>query len=181
VYERLGNLAMVNPPVREREHAEALWEAVRAGEIDLIATDHAPHTVEEQRREDVWQGVGGFGGVELLLPLLLTEAARGRLQLEDVVRLTSAGPARVYALYPRKGSLQVGADADFALVDVAASWTVDQARLHAKHPISPFHGWPLLGRPVATYVRGQPVMRDGELTGPPIGRMVSSPAAVPVR
>lgn len=172
-YERHGNLAIVNPPIREREHVEALWEGLRVREIDLVATDHAPHTLEEQTRDDVWQGVGGFGGVELLLPLLLTQAAEGRLTLEDVVRLTSAGPARVYGLYPRKGSLQVGADADFALVDPAFGWVVDQAELHAKHRISPFHGWHLRGKPVATYVRGNAVMRDGELVGTPIGRMIS--------
>lgn len=171
-YERLGNLVQVNPPLREREHAEALWAALRAGEIDLVATDHAPHTLEEQTRDDVWQGVGGFGGVELLLPLLLTQAAAGRLSLEDVVRLTSQGPARVYGLYPRKGSLAVGADADFALVDLRADWIVDQARLHAKHAISPYHGWKLRGRAAATYVRGRATMRDGELVGPPSGALI---------
>jgi dihydroorotase-like cyclic amidohydrolase len=171
-YERHGNLAMVNPPIREREHVDALWAGLRAGEIDLVATDHAPHTLDEQMRDDVWQGVGGFGGVELLLPLLLTQAAEGRLALEDAVRLTSQGPARVYGLYPRKGSLAIGSDADFALVDLDAAWTVDQASLHAKHRVSPFHGETLKGRPVGTYVRGCAVMREGELTGSPSGRLV---------
>jgi len=163
---------MVNPPIREREHSQALWAGLRAGEIDLVATDHAPHALEEQTREDVWQGVGGFGGVELLLPLLLTQAAEGKLALEDVVRLTSQGPARVYGLYPRKGSLAIGSDADFALVDLDANWTVDEAKLHAKHRISPFHGWQLKGRPTATFVRGRAVMREGELLGSPSGRLV---------
>jgi dihydroorotase len=171
-YQRHGNLAMVNPPIREPEHVQALWDGLRAGEIDLVATDHAPHTLEEQTRDDVWQGVGGFGGVELMLPLMLTQATAGKLTLEDVVRLTSQGPARVYGLYPGKGSLTIGSDADFVLVDLVARWIVDQARLHAKHRISPFHGWELTGRPTATFVRGRAVMREGELLGSPSGRLV---------
>jgi dihydroorotase (multifunctional complex type) len=176
-YARLGNLAQVNPPLREPEHVAALWEGLRAGDVDMVATDHAPHTLDEQRREDVWQGVGGFGGVETMLPLLLTQVAAGRLALGDVVRLTSQRPAQIYRVYPRKGSLQVGADADFVLVDLRHAWTIDQARLRAKHPISPYHGWGVTGRAVATFLRGRPVVRDGDLVGERAGQMVSPASA----
>ena len=167
-YARLGNLAQVNPPLREPEHVAALWEGLARGDVDMVATDHAPHTVAEQMRDDVWQGVGGFGGVETMLPLLLT-----RLSPEEVTLLACQRPAQIYRLYPRKGSLCVGADADVVLVDLACRWTIDQTRLHAKHKISPYHGWDVRGRVLATLVRGLVVAREGELVGAPQGRFVT--------
>lgn len=172
VYERCGNLAQINPPIREREHLEALWAGVLDGRVDCIATDHAPHSEEEQARENVWEGVGGFIGVEVMLPLLLTRVAEGRLSLEQMVRLTSESPARLYGLYPRKGSLAVGSDADFVLVDLKRRYILDRHQLHSKHPVSPFEGWPVVGRPVATFLRGDAVLREGDVVGTPRGQML---------
>jgi dihydroorotase-like cyclic amidohydrolase len=172
VYERLGNRARLNPPIRERSQVEALWAGVLSGQIDCIATDHAPHSVEEKTRENVWEAVSGFLGVETMLPLLLTQVASGRLTLEQLVRLTSEQPARLYGHYPRKGSLSVGADADFVLVDLQQSYELDQARLHSKHRIMPFHGMRVSGRPVATYLRGACVVRDNQPVGEPRGQML---------
>ncbi|MBI3966524.1 MAG: allantoinase AllB [Chloroflexi bacterium] len=174
-YERYGNLTQLNPPLREPEHVAALWHGIRTGQIDCIATDHAPHSAEEQARTNVWEGVGGFIGVETLLPLLLTQAAAGRLTLEQVVRLTAENPARIYGLYPRKGTLAVGADADFVLVDTKAIYRLDQATLRSRHPVTPYHGWTLTGRPVATYLRGTCHFRDGQPQGTPRGRLVTPP------
>lgn len=175
-YDRLGNLVEVNPPIREREHAEALWQAVRRGQVNCLATDHAPHAAEEKARENVWECPGGFIGVETMLPLLLSQVASGRLSLEQLVALTSEQPARLMGLHPRKGSLGIGADADFVLVDPEARWTLDEARLHSKHPVSPFDGWDIIGRPVATYLRGRCVARDGQPIGTGGGRFLT-PAA----
>ena len=174
-YERYGNLVKVNPPLREREHVEALWAGLQRGEIDCVATDHAPHSAEEQSLENVWDAHGGWIGVETMLPLLLTEVAAGRLSLEQLVRLTSEAPARLYEHWPRKGSLQVGADADFVLVDLQARYRLNQATLHSKHPVTPFHGWDLVGRPVATYLRGTCVAREGEPQGQPRGCFLPAP------
>lgn len=171
-YETYGNLAQLNPPIRQREHVEALWAGIAVGQIDCIATDHAPHSAEEQARENVWEALGGWIGVETMLPLLLTQVAAGRISLERLVSLTSANPARIYGHYPRKGSLQVGADADFVLVDLAARYRLDQARLHSKTPLTPFDGWQLAGRPVATYLRGGCIMRENEILGAPGGRQL---------
>lgn len=171
-YDRLGNLVEVNPPIREREHAEALWGAIDAGQIDCIATDHAPHAAEEKARENVWECPGGFIGVETMLPLLLTQVAQGRLPLERVVALTSEQPARLFGL-AHKGSLEIGADADLVLVDLDRRWTLRQSVLHSKHPVSPFDGWQIIGRPVATYLRGACIARDGEPVGEPRGRILS--------
>jgi dihydroorotase len=174
-YERYGNLVKLNPPIRPREHVEALWAGLRGGLIDCIATDHAPHSAEEQALANVWAAHGGWIGVETMLPLLLTQVAAGRLALTDVVRLASEQPARLYGHYPRKGSLQVGADADFVLVDLAARYRLDQATLHSKHPVTPFHGWELVGRPQATYLRGVCVVREGQAQGAPRGRFLRPP------
>lgn len=171
-YDVHGNLVQLNPPIREREHVEALWAGVADGSIDCVATDHAPHTAEEQSREDVWSAFGGFIGVETMLPLLLTQVAAGRLTLERLVALTCARPAAAYGVYPRKGSLALGADADFVLVDVARRHRLAGALLHSAHPVTPYEGWDVTGLPVATYLRGRCVARDGKITSEPRGRLV---------
>jgi len=171
-YERYGNLIQLNPPIRMREHVEYLWTELNRGHVECVATDHAPHSLEEQERSNVWEGVGGFIGVETLLPLLLDCVAKDRTSLERAVRISSENPARLYGLYPRKGSLEVGADADFALVDLKASYRLSDSALHSKHPVSPYNGWRVRGRPVATYVRGLCVVREGELLSSPAGQML---------
>jgi dihydroorotase-like cyclic amidohydrolase len=147
-------------------------EALAAGRIDLVASDHAPHTRAEKAGDDVWEVAPGFSGVEILLPLLLTAVQAGQLTLNDVVRVTSEGPARTWGIYPHKGAIAVGSDADLTLVDLSRHGRIDQTRLHGKEPVTPFHGRPTAGAQVATIVRGRVVMRGGRLVGDPIGRMV---------
>lgn len=171
-YERYGNLIQLNPPIRPREHLESLWAALNRSQIDCVATDHAPHSLEEQNRSDVWEGVGGFIGVETLLPLMLDCVSKGWISLERAVQVCSENPARLYGLYPRKGSLEVGADADFVLVDSKASYLLSAENLHSKHPVTPYHGWSVRGRPVATYLRGRCIAREGKVLSPPAGRML---------
>lgn len=172
-YELYGNLIQLNPPIRAREHLDHLWRSIDANRIDCVATDHAPHSQAEQKRENVWDGVGGFIGVETLLPLLLNCVAEGSLSLEKMVQLASENPARIYGLYPKKGSLAVEADADIALVDLSAPHQLSNSLLHSKHAISPYDGWVCRGRPVATYLRGVLKIRDGETLTAPSGLMLS--------
>ena len=146
--------------------------ALAAGRIDMVASDHAPHTRAEKSGRDVWQVASGFSGVEILLPLLLTAVNQGQLDLGRLVRVTSEGPARVWGLYPRKGAVAVGADADLTLVDLSREGVIDQDRLHGREPVTPFRGRPTMGAAVATILRGHFVMRDGRLVGDPMGRMV---------
>ena len=113
-----GGVMRVNPPIREPGHQEPLWEALREGVVDMIATDHAPHTPEEKTRASVWQCDCGFPGVETQMPLMLTEVNRGRMTIMDYVRWACANPARAWGLYPTKGVIQPGADADVVLVDL---------------------------------------------------------------
>jgi dihydroorotase len=162
-YARLGGIIRVNPPVREAHHQGALWQALADGTIDMIATDHAPHSPEEKTRNDIWTVDCGFPGVETQMPLMLTEIHHGRFSICDYVRWSAANPAKVWGLYPRKGVIQPGADADLAIVDLVRAGVVDDAKLQSRSKITPWNGRPLKGLPIHTLVRGRFVMRDRSL------------------
>jgi dihydroorotase len=172
--QRVGPVLRVNPPVRAAGHAEALWSGLVDGTIDMLATDHAPHAIAEKTGDDIWECLSGFGGLETAMPLLLTEVNRGRVTLEQYARWTSLVPAKVWGLYPKKGALQVGADADLVIVDLHREDTIRGERFRSKSKITPFEGMRTKGQPVCTIVRGRVVMRDGKLEGPPgWGQMVT--------
>ncbi len=162
-YERWGGIIRVNPPVREAANQGPLWAALMDGTIDMVATDHAPHTPEEKTRADIWSVDCGFPGVESQMPLMLTEVAAGRYSLSDYVKWSAANPAKVWGLYPRKGVIQSGADADFAFVDLKHQWVLDDEKLQSRSKISPWHGRAVTGLPVHTMVRGRFVMKDRTL------------------
>jgi dihydroorotase len=166
-YERLGTRAQMNPPLRESHHQQALWAAVRTGIVDVVGSDHAPHTLEEKAREYP-DTPSGMTGVQTLLPLLLDHAHAGRLALERVVDLTSAGPARVFGL-AGKGGIARGLDADLVLVDLGRRETITSRSMRSRCGWTPFDGQVVTGWPVATVLRGHVVMRDGEVLGPPRG------------
>jgi dihydroorotase len=162
-YARCKGVIRVNPPVREKEDHAPLWQALVDGTIDMIATDHAPHTVEEKTRPVIWDVDCGFPGVESQMPLMLTEVAAGRASICDYVRWSAVNPAKVWGLYPRKGVIQAGADADIAVVDLGRRWTLDDARLQSRSKISPWHGREVCGLPVHTIVRGRFAMKNRTL------------------
>ena len=164
-YAGLGGIIRVNPPVRERENQEPLWAALKDGTIDLIATDHAPHSREEKTRPDIWTVDCGFPGVETQMPMMLSEVAAGRISIRDYVSWSAVNPARVFGLFPRKGIIAPGADADLAIVDLVRRWRIDDARLHSRSKVTPWHGREVSGLPLHTLVRGRFVMRDRELAG----------------
>lgn len=166
-YERLGTYAQMNPPVREQRHQLALWQAIRDGTVDVLGTDHAPHTRAE-KDQPYPQSPSGMPGVQTLVPLLLTHVAQGRLTLERFVDLTSAGPQRVFGLLG-KGRIACGYDADFTIVDLGAQRTITAAEGASRAGWTPYEGFQATGWPVLTMVRGQVVMRDGQLLGTPSG------------
>ena len=166
-HKKLGNVLRVNPPIREPGHQEPLWQALREGVVDMIATDHAPHTPEEKSRASCWQCDCGFPGVETQMPLMLTEVNKGRMSISDYVRWACVNPARAWGLFPNKGIIQAGADADIVLVDAKREWTVDQSQLFSKSKISPWHGRRVQGGPVLTMVRGHIVMDQGKVVAQP--------------
>jgi dihydroorotase len=177
--QRLGTLMKINPPVREPGHREALLDGLASGRIDAIATDHSPHTRDEKLNSDVWKALSGFSGVETSLRLLLTYGLHtGRLNLQRLAQATSEAPARIWGLYPIKGTIAVGSDADLTVVDVDQENTIDAARLHGKHNVTPFDGYKTRGAPVATVVRGTIVMQDGQLVAEPCGRMLRPQSSV---
>jgi dihydroorotase len=169
-YERLGTFAQMNPPIRGAEHREALWRAVADGVVDVIGSDHAPHTREE-KAGDYPRTPSGMPGVQTLLPLLLDHLAAGRLTLERLVDLTSAGAQRIYGI-AGKGRIALGYDADLTLVDLEARREITADWLKSKCGWSPFEGMTVTGWPIATVIRGRVVMRDGALLGEPAGRPV---------
>ena len=169
-YEQLGNLAQMNPPIRDRRHQAGLWAGLRSGVVDVIGSDHAPHTLAE-KQQPYPASPSGMPGVQTLLPLLLDHLAAGRLSLARLVDLTSAGAQRIFGI-AGKGRIATGYDGDLTLVDLARRETITGGWLAAKCGWSPFEGRQVTGWPVATLIRGHWVMRDGELIGPPIGRPI---------
>lgn len=169
-YDRLGSFAQMNPPLREARHAEALWAAVRNGLVDVIGSDHAPHTREEKARAYP-ASPSGMPGVQTLLPVMLEHVHAGRLSLLRLVDLVCGGPARVYNV-ARKGRLTLGFDGDLTLVDMKAERTIEDSWVESRCGWTPFAGMKVHGWPVATIVRGNMVMRDGALCGDPIGAPV---------
>ena len=169
-YRELGTLAQMNPPIREARHREGLWQAVRDGVVDCIGSDHAPHTLEEKAKPYP-TSPSGMAGVQTLLPLLLDHMAAGRLTLERIVDLTSAGPQRIYNI-AGKGRIAVGYDADLVLVDLEARRVIRNEWIASRCGWTPFNGREVKGWPKATILRGQFVMREDELIGAPIGQPV---------
>jgi dihydroorotase len=168
-----GTILRMNPPIRQKSHQEPLWAGLLDGTIDMIATDHAPHTVAEKTAPGIWDIACGFPGVQTSLPLMLHAVANGRLTLEALVRVMSAAPARAFGLFGRKGVVRVGADADLVLVDPAAPHTIRAADLASRGKVTPYDGWTVTGQVRRTLVRGQTVAFDGKVTGQPgWGRLV---------
>jgi dihydroorotase-like cyclic amidohydrolase len=157
--------------LRSRETQDHLWEAVRSGIIDVIGTDHSPFLVQEKQpfADNIWGAAAGMPGMEECLPLLLTASHQGRLTLPQVTRLVSGNPARLFGLWPRKGCLAPGADADVVLVDTRVSWVHDHRVLEtrSRETALMYDGVRLQGRPVRTLVRGRTVMVGGSITGEP--------------
>ncbi len=162
-----GVLAKVVPPVRTAEDNAALWAAVADGTVDTIATDHSGRG-SQHKQGDIWEAGNAFPGVGTMLPLMISEGYhKGRVSLKRIAEVTSYNAARIFNLYPRKGTIQPGSDADLTIVDLDQERVVDPAYLQSEADYSPWEGWTVRGWPVRTMVRGQTVMLDGEIVGAP--------------
>ncbi len=160
-YERLGSLAQMNPPIRSQQHREGLWWGVQRGVVDVIGSDHAPHTREEKAKPYP-QSPAGMTGVQTLVPLMLNHLNEGRLNLERFVDLTSTGAARLFNI-KGKGRIALGYDADFTLVDLNAERTITDAWIESRVGWSPYDNKTVKGWPMFTIIGGAVVMSEGQL------------------
>ena len=161
----VGTLGKQNPPLRAPEDVEALWEAIADGTVTTIGSDHAPR-LWDRKQGTIWTASPGQPNMPLILPVLLSEGVHRRgLPLERVAEVTAANPARIFGLWPQKGSLRPGADADLAIVDMDKEVTVRTADLQSRADYSIYDGWTFKGWPVLTMLRGQVVAQDGQVMG----------------
>ncbi len=160
-YERLGGLAQMNPPVRDAPHREGLWRGVREGVIDILGSDHAPHTRAEKEKPYP-SSPSGMTGVQTLVPIMLDHVHAGRLSLTRFVDLTSAGPARLFGI-ACKGRIAAGYDADFTIVDLKRRETITSRWIASRSAWTPYDGVTVTGWPVGAFVRGRRVMWEGAL------------------
>ena len=163
-YERLGTLAQMNPPVRDASHRAALWRGLDQGIVDVLGSDHAPHTRAEKAKPYP-ESPSGMTGVQTLVPLMLDHINAGKLTLQRFVDLTSAGPNRLFGI-AGKGRIAVGYDADFTIVDLKRRATITDAGVGSRAGWTPYDGVTVTGWPVGTVVRGQRVMWEGEVVTP---------------
>ncbi|MDL2294088.1 dihydroorotase [Ruminococcaceae bacterium OttesenSCG-928-D13] len=165
--EQHGPYAKCNPPLRDRATVEALWKYVNDGSVDFIGSDHAPYTYEEKSRgyDDIFDCPSGFPGLETRLPLMLDAVAKGRLTMARMIELLCENPARLFGLYPRKGTIRLGADADFTVVDQNAETVLSTAAMYTKcrDAAMLYEGMRLSGAVLGTIVRGRVVYQNGKV------------------
>lgn len=170
-YAERGNFVKVNPPLRTKKDRKALWQGLKDGTIQAIASDHAPHTkVEKEQKYSL--APAGAPGLETMLPLLLDSVNHGELMLREVAKLTSENPARLLRI-KGKGRIEAGFDADLVVVDMNKEMEVGSQGFFTKCNWSPFSGWKLKGWPVMTTINGKIVFEDGKITAAPEGKGIT--------
>lgn len=173
-----GPFRKFTPPARSAAESDGLWERIASGAIDHVQTDHAPSTREQKLEHDIWECHFGLPGIETTLTMLLEGVAAGKITIGQVVSLYSERPARTLGLYPRKGALLPGADADFVLVDPTDERELRNEDVVSKAGWTPYHGRRVRGRPVLTAVRGQVVAEHGRVINEhSVGQFLSGPGA----
>lgn len=169
IMKKVGPFAKIDPPLRKPTDNEALWKALNSGVIDVLASDHAPYPREDKERgwENIFEAPSGGTAVETHLPLLLDCVDRGLITLKRLVETFSINPAKLIGLYPRKGLLMPGADADIVIIDPNEEFEIKGENLHSKIKDTAFEGYKGKGSPKTTIVRGNIILDDGELVGLP--------------
>ncbi len=165
----LGPFAQQWTPLRTEKDSEALWTALNEGTVNVIASDHATHARDEKERglENIWKSPPGLPAIESMLPLLLTAVSKGKLGLDRLFECASTNPAKIMGLYPRKGTIKVGSDADLVVIDIKKESTINGENSKAKTHWTPYEGWKAQGTVEATYVRGMETYSGGEIVGKP--------------
>lgn len=169
-YQRLGTLVQMNPPIRESRHRDMLWYGVQQGIIDVLGSDHAPHTLEEKNLSYP-SSPSGMTGVQTTAAIMLTHVNAGRISLERFVDLTSHGPSRVFGI-SKKGRIAVGYDADLTIIDLNREETITNMQVASRAGWTPYDGKRVKGWPIGTIIRGKRVMWEGEIVTPSQGEPV---------
>jgi dihydroorotase-like cyclic amidohydrolase len=182
--KNLGPYAKINPPIRYDEDRRILWQALNEGVIDLVASDHAsfPKEVKEVGREDIWKAYMGTAGLQVMGPVMLTHVNRGSITLQRLVKVLSENVAKIFNLYPTKGALTIGADADLIVVDMKKKKKLKPREFYTKAKDMPslYDDFEVVGMPDVALVNGVEVMRDGEILGEPgTGRFVTAKLTAP--
>ena len=178
-YKTLGNLIQMNPPVRDKRHRDGVWKGIDQGIVDVLGSDHAPHTLEEKQKPYP-ASPSGMTGVQTLVPIMLDHVNAGRLTLERFVDLSSHGPNRIFGM-ARKGRIAVGYDADLTIVDMKRRETIAHEQAGSKAGWTPYHGKTVTGWPIGTFVRGIKVMWEAEIVNANKGEPVEFLEALPHR
>lgn len=178
-YKTLGNLIQMNPPVRDKRHRDGVWKGIDQGIVDVLGSDHAPHTLEEKQKPYP-ASPSGMTGVQTLVPIMLDHINAGRLTLERFVDLSSHGPNRIFGM-ARKGRIAIGYDADLTIVDMKRPETITHEQAGSKAGWTPYHGKTVTGWPVGTFVRGIKVMWEAEIVNASKGEPVEFLEALPHR
>jgi len=164
---KIGVFAKVNPPLRSEEERQGMWEMVNDGSIDIIGSDHAPYTKAEKERgnEDIFTPPAGFPGLSTRLPLLFTAVKEGKMELEKMVELICENPAKVFGLFPKKGTIAIGSDADFVIIDPENKGKISKDKMFTRCRDSAlvYDGWEVFGIPEKTIVRGNIVFEEGKI------------------
>ena len=162
-FGRFGSILKTAPVVKTKKDNELLWEALKLGVLDFFASDHAPCPKKDKETGSIWTDYGGISGTELLLPYAFSEGyAKGKISLARLAEVTSKNAAKRFGLYPRKGEIAAGSDADIVLIDPKKKWKVKGERFESKGKLTPFEDKELTGKVVRTIVRGQTVYEEGK-------------------
>ena len=175
-FQRQKTLAICVPPIRSEVNRNGLWKLFAKGQVDILASDHAPHTLEEKTKENAWEAASGVPGLETSLPVMFTQVSLGKLSLRRLAEVTATLPAKLFHL-SRKGELKEGYDADIVLVDPKAKTRINPEAFESKAKYSPFKGYQCTGTAAYTIVNGALIAEKGRIVGAPVGRVAKSDRA----
>ena len=169
--ERVGVMIKGYPPVRTQMDQDLLWEGLKDGTLSFVCSDHGPHSKEEKQK-GFWEAPAGGATIETMSMVMIDAMNKGKITENEVAKFLSENPAKEYGTYPMKGSLMVGTDADFAIVDPDIEYTFHQESLHSRTKLSPYDGMQFKGKVVQTILRGNTIAKDGEIVGKPTGHFI---------
>ncbi len=170
-YKKLGTFAQMNPPIRDKVHTDGLWDGLSRGVIDVIGSDHAPHTIEEKRQKYP-SSPSGMTGVQTLLPIMLNFVNQGKLSIFDLVRMVCKNPCKIYGVAD-KGEIRIGYDADLTIVDMKKKFKISNEWIQSKSKWTPYDNFTVQGIPVFTIINGQIVVSEQEIISQPVGKKIN--------